>query len=170
MEYAFLHEDEPHAVFLSQEGERIKASVDGEELEVDVHAVSDHGMSFLVGGRSFDIYLASDDDRWYVSVGGESYCFASPREEADVVRTGKTATGETELTITAPMPGNVLKINVKEGEEVEEGQCLAIVEAMKMETGLYAMITGRVQKVHVVEGKQVNAGEVLMELEPIEAE
>ncbi len=71
------------------------------------------------------------------------------------------------MTITAPMPGCVIKVDVKEGDVVEEGKCLAIIEAMKMETGLYAAISGKVKKVRVVKGKQVNAGETLIELEEI---
>jgi len=108
-----------------------------------------------------------EEGKQYVSVGGELYCFVSRDEERDTkVRDGAGAGSvESKFAITAPMPGSVLKIDVEEGDDVEEGQCLVIVEAMKMETGLNSTMNGRVKKVLAVQGKQVDAGEILIELE-----
>lgn len=66
--------------------------------------------------------------------------------------------------IGANIPGNIIKVLVKEGEEVEEKQPVAIIEAMKMETNILAPIKGTVDKIHVNEGKQVKAGELIVEL------
>lgn len=155
-------------IALNKKDGKIVATVDNQELNVDVHAVSPHWMSLFVGNRSFDVYLAQADGKQYVSIQGEHYCFLLPEEEADVGAAGaKGATVETKLTVTAPMPGSVLKIHVGKDDLVTEGQCLAIVEAMKMETGLHATIDGRVKRVCVTEGQQVDAGELLIELEEV---
>lgn len=168
MDIEFLHKENLFKISLNKKDGRIVATLGDEKWEVDVHFISSNRMSFLIGSRSLDVYLAKAGGKMYVSVNGENYCFTSPDEEDDLgtVRRGET-TVETELTITAPMPGSVLKVNVKEGDKVEEGQCLVIVEAMKMETGLHSAIRGEVKKIHAIEGKQVDAGEVLIELEEI---
>lgn len=68
------------------------------------------------------------------------------------------------VTIEAPLPGNVWKIMVKEGQEVKEGDVLIILEAMKMENEIYAPSSGTVASIHVTEGASVNGGDVLVSL------
>ncbi|MFW5893824.1 MAG: biotin/lipoyl-containing protein [Verrucomicrobiota bacterium] len=63
--------------------------------------------------------------------------------------------------IKAPMPGNVLRIEVGEGEAISDGQTLMVLEAMKMETPIKAHITGTVANVHVEQGDNVESGQVL---------
>ena len=63
--------------------------------------------------------------------------------------------------ITAPMPGKVVRLLVREGDEVELGRGLAVVEAMKMQNEIKSPKKGRVQKILVSEGATVNAGDVL---------
>lgn len=67
--------------------------------------------------------------------------------------------------IGANIPGNVYKILVKEGDKVEAGQPIAVLEAMKMETNVIAPLAGTVNKIHVKEGQRVVAGELIAELE-----
>ncbi|TXS89845.1 acetyl-CoA carboxylase biotin carboxylase subunit [Parahaliea maris] len=67
-------------------------------------------------------------------------------------------------TVTAPMHGSVLALNVSEGEQVEVGAELAVIEAMKMEHRLCAEIAGTVSRVMVGAGEQVAAGAVLLEI------
>jgi len=67
--------------------------------------------------------------------------------------------------IGANIPGNVFKILVKEGDKVEAGQPIAVLEAMKMETNVLAPLAGTVNKIHVKEGQRVVAGELVAELE-----
>jgi acetyl/propionyl-CoA carboxylase alpha subunit len=68
-------------------------------------------------------------------------------------------------TITAPMPGTVIKVNVHEGSTVEAGDPLVVLEAMKMETPLLAPYDATVKNVHVEEGDRVAGGAVLVELD-----
>jgi pyruvate carboxylase len=66
------------------------------------------------------------------------------------------------LHVGAPMPGLVVRVNVEEGDEVEAGQKLFTLEAMKMETTLYAEKAGVVAEVLVKAGKQVDTGDLLL--------
>ena len=68
------------------------------------------------------------------------------------------------LEIGASIPGTVLKILVESGEEVEKGQSIIIVEAMKMETNIVAPVSGIVDAIFTDESKEVKAGELLMRL------
>lgn len=67
-------------------------------------------------------------------------------------------------TITAPMPGTILKVNVNTGDRVKKGQVLLILEAMKMENEIVAASDGTVASVNVTKGASVNAGDVLVSL------
>ena len=82
---------------------------------------------------------------------------AAPKATAPVVSAGDT-------TIEAPLPGNVWKVMVKEGQEVKEGDILIILEAMKMENEIYSPSNGTVAAVHVAEGASVNGGDPLVSL------
>jgi pyruvate carboxylase subunit B len=69
-------------------------------------------------------------------------------------------------TVTAPMPGTVLRVLVAEQATVVAGQPLVVLEAMKMETPLVAPYDAAVEAVHVREGDRVAAGAILVELGP----
>ena len=70
-----------------------------------------------------------------------------------------TGAGE---AVTAPMPGNILKVNVNVGDKVKEGQCLVVLEAMKMENEIMAPKSGSVAQVVAAKGASVNTGDVLV--------
>jgi 3-methylcrotonyl-CoA carboxylase alpha subunit len=100
-----------------------------------------------------DGVLVSDDD-------GEVHHFAVPRFEPGSVPS--TADG----AIFAPMPGRVIALNVAEGEAVEAGQRLLVLEAMKMEHALTAPFAGTVAELAVSEGAQVQVEALLARIEP----
>jgi acetyl-CoA carboxylase biotin carboxyl carrier protein len=66
--------------------------------------------------------------------------------------------------VNAHITGTVWKVEVKEGDDVAEGQVLVILESMKMEMPLEAPRAGKVEKVHVAEGQAVNEGDALVTL------
>ncbi|WP_053956018.1 pyruvate carboxylase [Inediibacterium massiliense] len=68
------------------------------------------------------------------------------------------------LEIGASIPGNIIKILVKEGEEVKENQIVAVVEAMKMETNITTSTSGSIESIPVKEGQQVNVGDLVIKL------
>ncbi len=67
--------------------------------------------------------------------------------------------------VVAPMPGVILSIAVKEGDEINAGDVILVLEAMKMENEIHAPRAGKVKKLHVSEGAEVQSGSALVELE-----
>ena len=72
---------------------------------------------------------------------------------------------DTSKYLLCPMPGLIVKINVEEGQEVQEGQALATVEAMKMENILKAERRGVVKKINTSAGASLKVDDVIMEFE-----
>ncbi len=67
--------------------------------------------------------------------------------------------------VTAPMPGKILEIAVKEGQEVERGETLTILEAMKLENNISAPFSGKVKEILTEVGANVEAGDILIKME-----
>ena len=68
------------------------------------------------------------------------------------------------MEVGANIPGNIIRVLVKEGDTVEEKQPIAVIEAMKMETNILATAKGTVEKIYISEGQQVKAGEMVAKL------
>ena len=81
-----------------------------------------------------------------------------PKEEAKPAAKAPTGDGE---QVTAPLPGTILDLKVKPGENVEAGDVLLVLEAMKMENEVVAPVGGTVQEILVEKGATVNSGDVL---------
>lgn len=71
---------------------------------------------------------------------------------------------ENKMDIGASIPGNILKVLVKEGDSIKEGDSLAVIEAMKMETNIISPVSGLVESIFVKEAQQVKSGQLLIKL------
>jgi len=143
--------------------------LDGEETGQANWARLGPGLySILVGGRSYEARVsrtakAPGAQHYDVRVGADHYrvTIRDPRAR----RLGSTADGSAgPLQITAPMPGKVVKVLVREGEEVAAGQGLLVMEAMKMQNELRAPRAGCIERIHTTEGVGVETGSPLLQL------
>ncbi len=91
----------------------------------------------------------------------ETVAPAAPAAPTAPAAPAVTGAGE---AVTAPMPGNILKVNVTQGQAVKEGEVLCILEAMKMENEIMAPKAGTVTQVVVTKGSTVNTGDPLVVL------
>ncbi|MEM7200092.1 MAG: biotin/lipoyl-containing protein [Planctomycetota bacterium] len=121
--------------------------------------------SLLIDGRSHDLVLELEDGGSVVQLRGERLRVEvlDERERAAAAVAGSRAAGPQQ--ICAVMPGVVVEVNVAAGDQVEEGQTVVVLEAMKMQNPLQAEGPGVVSKVAVSKGQAVAGGEVLLEIE-----
>ncbi|HXL51709.1 MAG TPA: biotin/lipoyl-containing protein [Gemmatimonadales bacterium] len=146
-----------------------RVTVDGVGLDSDLAAVSGTPLyHLLLGGESWTVAAEplEGDGRWALGVLGERVEVVvqdqrSSRSEA-IGRKSQPAPGGG--TVRAPMPGLVVRIEVAEGQQVDAGAGLVVVEAMKMENELRAPRPGTVQTVHVAVGQAVEKGASLVTL------
>jgi biotin carboxyl carrier protein len=92
----------------------------------------------------------------------------APHTPPDVDELAHAPTGPSggeQSTLTAPMPGTVIKVLAAPGDRVEPRQTLIVLEAMKMETPVVSPYAAVVRAVHVAEGDRVSGGMVLIELD-----
>lgn len=78
---------------------------------------------------------------------------------------GSSADASGQAVLTAPMPGKIVRVMVKTGDEVTANQGVLVVEAMKMQNEVQSPKDGKVIEVKVVEGQTVNAGETMVVIE-----
>ncbi|HWE24850.1 MAG TPA: biotin/lipoyl-containing protein [Myxococcales bacterium] len=129
-------------------------------LAVDAVHLKGRAMSLLVDGRSVRCEVEpAKDGRVAVLVGDEVHALEILDERRLRLRraSGKF-TLEGPQRIDAPMPGKVVRVLVKQGDRVQEGQGLLVVEAMKMENELKSPKAGVVKELHAQEGQPVEAG------------
>ena len=74
----------------------------------------------------------------------------------------KAASNGEKTEVTAPMPGLVLRLEVKSGQTVKKNQVVMVMEAMKMENEIFAPCDGTITSVNVTQGQQLNAGDLLL--------
>jgi biotin carboxyl carrier protein len=137
-----------------------KESPDARVLVVDAVHLAGHAMSLLVDGRSVRCEVEpGKDGQVAVLVGDEIHSLEILDERRLRLRraSGKF-TFEGPQRVDAPMPGKVVRVLVKQGDEVQEGQGLLVVEAMKMENELKSPKAGVVVELHAQEGQPVEAG------------
>lgn len=139
-------------------------SADGELVETAVSAVEVEpgAYSVLIDGRSYLARVITAPRGLEIDIAGRRY----PVEVRDPRGNGrKTRSGFGEGRISAPMPGKVVRVLVAEGDTVEMGDGVVVVEAMKMQNEMKAPKAGRIANLLVSEGSTVAAGETLAEIE-----
>lgn len=122
--------------------------------------------SLLVGGESFEVHVYPEEDDWQVIVQGTQYAakVEDERERRLRAASGSRVTEQGEIQIKAPMPGLVVAIPVQEGDEVEKGAVLLVLESMKMQNELKAPRPGRIGRVRVQVRDSVEQKQVLLTL------
>ena len=144
--------------------ERYRLTMDGRSFEVDAHAINETTLSLFLDDHAYNIESERTAD------GAQNLLVRGELVNVDVLDLRKVrlrrvqesvvgAGGPAE--ITSPMPGKVVAVLVKEGQEVAEGQGLVVVEAMKMENELRAPRAGTVASLKAKEGAAVDGGAVL---------
>jgi biotin carboxyl carrier protein len=120
--------------------------------------------SVLLNGKQFQVRVIATLDGMRLEADGRNFT-AEVVDPRNISRRSRTMVGTGRQNVNALMPGKVVRVLVREGDLVEPGSGLVVVEAMKMQNEMKASRAGRVVEVRVGDGDTVAAGEALVVLE-----
>lgn len=143
-------------------GDEYVVRVEGRQVRVRLVEGDAGRVHATVDGRRAVLFYARQGEAVHLHFAGRAYTFSQARDEpqAQVV----AAAGD----VRAPMPGVVTRVLVRPGEQVQPGQPLYVLEAMKVETVVRAPRAARVRQVLAGAGEQVEGGATVVELEVVD--
>lgn len=137
-------------------------ALDGNAIDASVAEVAPNTFSILLNGESFQVRVAPGvNGTLTLHTGLAEYHAEVTDPRVWRGRRHGVLEAEGRQQIAAPMPGKVVRVLVNEGDAVEAGQGLLVVEAMKMQNEIRSPKSGKVEKLLAKEGQAVNAGDVL---------
>jgi len=143
-------------------------TVNGRPLTVDFNSVSGQPVySLLVDGKSFEGFVYPGETEWEVLLMGRQFpvVVEDEREKRLRAAAGGSVSEAGEFHLRAPMPGMVVSIPVEEGQHVERGDVLVILESMKMQNELKAPRAGTVGRMRVKTGESVEQRQTLLSIQ-----
>ncbi|MFW5748819.1 MAG: biotin/lipoyl-containing protein, partial [Chloroflexota bacterium] len=153
---------EPVDVLLTPRSQDVcEAEVAGGTHTVHMSARAVDALTLVIDGHRQHFTLANDGDRWWVHTDGHTHTLDW---QTPLPLPGQTAAAAGSLR--APMPGQVIRVEVSAGQHVQQGALLLVLEAMKMEHRIEAPYDGVVGSVHYGVGDTVQADAALLEIEP----
>lgn len=139
--------------------------VDGKLYQVDFDSIDDQPVfSLLINGLSFEAYVYPDEDACQVLLRGHSFPVSVLDERDKLLRAaaGDKMGEGAEFQLKAPMPGLIVLIPVDEGQPVEKGDVLVILESMKMQNELKSPRAGTVTRLKIKSGDSVEQHQTLL--------
>ena len=158
------------------------ASIDGKELEVEIidekhirvgerfldvdfESVSGQPVySLIIDGKSYEAFIYPDENNWQVLLRGRLFPVTVEDEREKRLRSaaGGTVAEGGEFRLKAPMPGLIVAVLVNEGDVIEKGQVLVVLESMKMQNELKAPRAGTIGRVRVRANETVEQKQTLL--------
>jgi acetyl-CoA/propionyl-CoA carboxylase, biotin carboxylase, biotin carboxyl carrier protein len=155
--------DEEIEVGVDRAGGVLVVTVGGAARRVELTELVPSSYTLVVDGTCHDVMVQDRSGPWTLILDGTHY----RAEIARTPRVGRSAGRETAPkteAVRSPMPGVVVAVPVGEGERVEMGQAIAIMEAMKMQMEIRAPHAGTIKRIHVGPGQELAAGQLLVTL------
>ena len=145
------------------------ATIDGVAQQDMLTALNKNIIHIQSDSGNMIAYCADDKDHFYINIEARMFVFDKVKAESAEFGTDSTSSGNIDI-LKPSMPGSVVNVLVQTGQEVNEGDGLITLEAMKMEITLFASISGTVKEVNVSKGEQVDTDKVLIIVEKITSE
>ncbi|MBZ0297336.1 MAG: biotin/lipoyl-binding protein [Anaerolineae bacterium] len=138
--------------------------VNGQPRDVDFLELSSQLYSMIMNGRSLEVVIEEKQGHYQVAMADRMYEGTVLDERAQLMlsRRGVPDEGSGELSIRSPMPGLIVSIPVEEGQFVEKGQTVVVLESMKMQNELKTPREGTVQRISVHPGQSVEQKKILI--------
>ena len=140
-------------------------SVDGQTFTIDFRSVAGEPVySLLINGQSYEALIQPLDDELEVLLQGQFYQFSVEDERERRLRqtSGVADTQLGEFHLKSPMPGLIISVRVREGQEVTKGERLIVLESMKMQNELKSPRDGVIRSLRIKNGDNVEQNQVLL--------
>jgi biotin carboxyl carrier protein len=151
-----------HIVDLERNENRWRISLDGAPIDADAVELTSNVYSILLNGQAYEVrMIPSSNGTLTLQTAHQEFIaeVADPRAWRGRRHGHIEAQGRQQ--VVAPMPGKVVLVLVQQGEKVQAGQGLLVVEAMKMQNEIRSPKSGAVERLLVQQGQAVNAGQIL---------
>jgi biotin carboxyl carrier protein len=142
-----------------------KVSVNGQCYEIDFHSLSEQPVySLLVDGKSYEAYVYPSEEAWQVLFVGRLFnvTVEDEREKRLKTRNSGNVAERAEFMLKAPMPGLVVSVPVRDGQAVEKGDILIVLESMKMQNELKSPRAGTVSRLRIKPGDSVELRQIML--------
>jgi biotin carboxyl carrier protein len=147
------------------DNDRWLCRLDGREITVDATPIDANTISIVIAGKSFEIRRENTSDTRRILLQGSQYDVRLQDPRSLKSRKQAGAGAATSLRVTATMPGKVVRVLATEGDSLQAGAGIVVVEAMKMQNEIRSPRKGILKQLLAREGMNVNAGDVLAVLE-----
>ena len=154
---------------VSKDGNKVQITIDGNPYDVDIVMTENGVCSILHNGKSYNAELVRGDGgkKYKVNARFSSFDVEIIDNQAKYLRMRKKEDNSQDNKISSPMPGKVVKIMVKEGDEVSAGDTVIVIEAMKMQSNYKVNCDCTIKNILVNEGDTVNGDQTLITLDLI---
>jgi biotin carboxyl carrier protein len=159
--------DRVFKITLEEKDRLYRLKIDGQSTTVDVASIKDRShLSLLIDNRSYEATIDRNGDSYRVVVRGEEFQVLVEDEKIKkFLGSRRPFEDELDMSIHAPMPGIVVSIDVSRGDGVKKGDCLLVLEAMKMRNELKSPRDGVIKDILIQTGHTVGKGSVLLTYE-----
>jgi biotin carboxyl carrier protein len=165
--YKLRLNDQEHELEVEEHDGQFRVKLEDEWHPLDLVRVGDSARySLLLDNRPYDVFAVESPQGFHIVIGSQLFAITTPKPKR-----GRAAGGpedidaaDGEWVLTTPMAGVVQDVRVQPGDEVEAGQVVIVIEAMKMQNDLHARRAGTVKAVYVTVSQRVNQGDPLLVL------
>jgi biotin carboxyl carrier protein len=166
MELVILDGDRERRVSIERAGAGFTVEIDGRRFAVDRAVVGERLSSLVIDGRQWEVSAQLEGDGRYriTTNGGEAAIEVRDPLRHLALGSGAAVPDDGKRAVTAYMPGRVVAVLVEEGQRVEAGRGVVVLEAMKMQNEIRCEVSGVVAKLHVRPGQSVEGGDLLFEI------
>jgi biotin carboxyl carrier protein len=161
VKFSFDLNSETISIDLTPTGKFYRATIGDKTFEVEIIRTDIGRLDLLIDGKRVTTYVSSDNTKRWVTINGQTFILTKSSSAQSRGHGHHHPAGE----LTAPMPGQVRAVNVREGQTVTKGQTLLVLEAMKMEIRVQAPFGGTVSSISVKLGQTVEREQVLIKVE-----
>lgn len=165
--YKLRLNDQEHELEVEERDDGLRVRLGDDWYELDLVRVGDSARySLLLQHKPHDVFAVESPQGYHIVIGSRMFAISAPQ-----TKRGRSAGGpedidaaDGEWVLTSPMAGVVQDVRVQPGDEVEAGQVVLVIEAMKMQNDLHARRAGTVKAVYVSVGQRVDQGAPLLVL------